>query len=315
MPDFQTSAQPASQNTPSSAQTRWTGAGLCTLSAAGFASMTILGKIALSANISLSTILCLRFGGAALLLFAYLAFIHHKKTLPGRRLALSLLLLGAIGYTGPSALYFGALGRNPAYLNSLLLYVYPAFVALFGWMIDHKPPTLLEWGAMGLASGGVVLTLGINGTEVLEGEPIDGLGIILVIGSAAWYALYILISDRYVHRAGPWVSTAWISAGASVSFLAGGWITKTLDSNLPPAGPWILLAMVLLSTILPLGTFLAGVQRVGPTTASLLSTLEPVFTVLLAVLLLGETLLPIQIAGGALVLAAVILLSLPQRHE
>jgi drug/metabolite transporter (DMT)-like permease len=315
MPDLQAPAQPASHNAPSSAQTRWTGAGLCTLSAAGFASLTIFGKIALSANISLSTILGLRFGGAALLLFAYLALIRHKKILPGRRLAFSLFLLGAIGYAGESALYFGALGRNPASLNFLLFYVYPAFVALFGVVINHKPPTLREWGAMGLASGGVVLTLGINGPEVLQGESIDGLGIIMVIVSAAWYALYILTSDRYVHQAGPWVSTAWISAGASVSFFAGGWITKTLDGNLTPAGLWLLPAMVVLSTILPLGTFLAGIQRVGPTIASLLSTLEPVFTVLLAVLLLGETLLPSQIAGGTLVLAAVILLSLPRRHE
>jgi drug/metabolite transporter (DMT)-like permease len=315
MPDLQAPAQPASHNAPSSAQIRWTGAGLCTLSAAGFASLTILGKIALSANISLSTILGLRFGGAALLLFAYLAIISHKKILPGRRLALALFLLGAIGYTGPSALYFGALGRNPASLNSLLLYVYPAFVVLFGWLINHKPPTLREWGAMGLASGGVALTLGINSPGLLEGESIDGLGVIMVIVSDAGYALYVLISNRYVHQVGPWLSTAWISAGASVSFLAGGWITRTLDGNLPSIGLWLLPAMVLISTILPLGTFLAVIQRVGPTTASLLSTLEPVFTVLLAVLLLGETLLPIQIAGGILVLAAAILLSLPQRHE
>jgi drug/metabolite transporter (DMT)-like permease len=73
----------------------------------------------------------------------------------------------------------------------------------------------------------------------------------------------------------------------------------------------IILAMIFLSTIMALGTFLAGMRLVGPTTASLLSTLEPVFTVLLAVLLLQEALRPLQIVGGGLVLAAVVLLSLP----
>ncbi|MCJ7568585.1 MAG: DMT family transporter, partial [Anaerolineales bacterium] len=74
------------------------------------------------------------------------------------------------------------------------------------------------------------------------------------------------------------------------------------------------LGMVTLSTILALGTFLAGMQRVGPTTASLLSTLEPVFTVLLAIVFLGEFLTTIQTVGGGLVLAAAVLLSTSRRH-
>ena len=81
----------------------------------------------------------------------------------------------------------------------------------------------------------------------------------------------------------------------------------------PPAtgqGWAIILAMILFSTILPLATLLAGLARVGPTTASLLSTLEPVFTIALAVALLAETVSPAQLGGGALVLMAVVLLSL-----
>jgi drug/metabolite transporter (DMT)-like permease len=76
----------------------------------------------------------------------------------------------------------------------------------------------------------------------------------------------------------------------------------------------LLIGLVLLSTILPMATFFAGMRRVGPTAASLLSTLEPVFTILLAALILHEVLTRNQWAGGALILVAVVLLNLPARR-
>jgi drug/metabolite transporter (DMT)-like permease len=290
---------------------RLAGAALCAVSAAGFASLTILGKLAFQLQLSLVTILCLRFGGAALILFAFLGLIRRRRLFFGLRQTLPLFLLGALGYAVQSSLFFGALQRNPASLNGLLLYIYPAVVALFGWLINRVAPRGREWLAMLLALMGVALTIGGAGGMDLERGGIDPLGVGMVIGSAIWYSGYIVISNRYIHLAGAWVSTAWIALGASVSFGLAGWATGTLDLRVPPVGLAIILAMILLSTIMALGTFLAGMRLVGPTTASLLSTLEPVFTVLLAVALLGETLRPAQVLGGGLVLAAVVLLSLP----
>ncbi|MCJ7707628.1 MAG: DMT family transporter, partial [Anaerolineales bacterium] len=83
---------------------------------------------------------------------------------------------------------------------------------------------------------------------------------------------------------------------------------------LTPAAGWIMAGMILFSTILPIGTFLAGMVRVGPTAAALLSTLEPVFTVLLAAWLLAEGLTGSQLVGGGLVLVAVIVLSFPSHR-
>jgi drug/metabolite transporter (DMT)-like permease len=293
---------------------RLAGAVLCAVSAAGFASLTILGKFAFELQLSLVTILCLRFGGAALILFAFLGLVRRRRLFFGLRQTLPLFLLGALGYAVQSSLYFGALQRNPASLNGLLLYIYPAVVALFGWLINRVGPRGREWLAMMLALLGVALTIGGAGGTNLEGERVDPLGVAMVIGSAIWYSGYIVISNRYIHLAGAWVSTAWIALGASVSFGLAGYATGTLDLHLPPVGLAIILAMILLSTIMALGTFLAGMRLVGPTTASLLSTLEPVFTVLLAVSLLDEMLRPAQLVGGGLVLAAVVLLSLPGRR-
>lgn len=296
-------------------RSRLAGAGLCTVSAAGFASLSILGKLAINADLNIVTILSLRFMGAAALLAVYLSFFRQRKLFFDARQVFILILLGAVGYTGQSALYFAALERNSASLNSLLLYVYPAFVALFNWFLNHRALSAREWAALAIASFGVMLTL--NPVRILQSagsEPIDLLGVALVLGSAICYAAYIISSDRFTRRAGPWVSLVWISLGAGISFTVAGAFSHTLNFKLGLEGIPILLGMVSLSTILALGTFLAGMRRVGPTTASLLSTLEPVFTILLAMVFLGEFLTTIQTVGGGLVLAAAVLLSASRRH-
>ena len=295
-------------------RSRLTGAGLCAISAAGFASLSILGKLAFNADLNIVTILSLRYAGAAALLAVYLALFRKRKLLFDLRQVLILVLLGAVGYAGQSALYFAALERNTASLNSLLLYVYPVFVALFNWFLNRRTLSAREWAALALAFSGVILTL--NPARILQGGnvPVDLLGIALVLGSAIWYAAYIITSDRFTRQAGAWVSLVWISLGAAISFTVAGAFTHNLDFNLGPEGILILLGMVTLSTILALGAFLAGMQRVGPTTASLLSTLEPVFTVLLAMIFLGEFLTTTQIVGGGLVLSAAVLLSTSLRQ-
>ena len=292
---------------------RLVGAMLCTLSAAGFASLSILGKLALQLGLNLVTILGLRFGFAALLLALYLKIVRRQRLFQGWRLTLPLFLLGSIGYAGQSTLYFASLERNPASINSMLLYVYPMFVALLGWAINHQSPSRREFGAMILASAGVVLTVSGNSQVRLFSASVDPLGVLLVLASAAWYAGYIVMSDRYVHAAGPWLSTAWITFGAGISFGLAGIFSQSIDLRLSPEALSILLAMVFLSTIMALGTFLAGIRLVGPTAASLLSTTEPVFTVILALLFLNESLATQQFLGGALVLTAVLILSIPQR--
>lgn len=288
---------------------------MCTLSAAGFASLTIFGKLAFRLGLNLVTILGVRFTVAALLLALFLKLIKRRRLFFGWGTSIPLLLLGSLGYAGQSSLYFASLERNPASINSLLLYVYPVFVALLSWIFYRIAPSRREFSAMAIALFGVVLTVGIDFARFSVNSSVDPLGVLLVLASAAWYAVYIIVSDRYVHNVGPWVSTTWIAFGAGGSFLLMGFLTGGIELSFSPDAAMILLGMILLSTIMALGTFLAGMRRVGPTSASLLSTLEPVFTVLLAVFLLQETLHPSQVIGGGLVLAAVVLVSLPRARK
>lgn len=291
---------------------RWLGASLIAVSAAGFATLSIFGKYAFAAGLSLTGFLSLRFGGAALLLAIALLLTRRASVFPGRRLTAILLCLGLFGYAVQASLFFLGLQRIPASLSALLLYAYPFFVALLNWAVNHRPPLRREWLAMGLATAGVALTVG-SGNGPGSGQPVDRLGVLFTLCSAGWYAGYIVISDRHVHRAGALVSTTWVALGAAISFLVIGLATRTWAFVPTVDSAAIIVGLILFSTILPISTFFAGMARVGPTTASLLSTLEPVFTILLASLLLQERLTSVQILGGLLVLAGVVWISLPQR--
>jgi drug/metabolite transporter (DMT)-like permease len=292
-------------NSPSPARSdRLIGSGLCALSAAGFATLSVLGKVAFAAGITLPAMLSLRFSGAAALLGIHLA-LTRRVVWPGRRTVLALLGLGAIGYAGQSTLYFSGLARGSASISSLVLYVYPVFVALLGWAVDRRRPTWNQVFAMMVALAGVGLTAGVSEGQRSIG---DGLGPLLVLASAAWYAGYIILSHGVVRASGSLVGTFWIALGAAGAFHVMALAAGTWRSALPAVALPILLAMAAFSTVLPLATFLAGMMRVGPTTASLLSTLEPVFTVLLAAAVLGDRLEPQQWLGGALILAAVVAL-------
>jgi drug/metabolite transporter (DMT)-like permease len=303
--------QPAEAKEP-----HWIGAVLCILSAASYGSTPILGKLGFASGLTLSNMLGLRFGGAALTLFGYLALFQRRSIYPGRRRSMNLLFIGAVAYAGGSGLFFGALERIPASLASPTFFIYPVFVTVAAWMINRVSPARQEWVAIAMAVVGVFLAAGLTSPRTMSrfGDA-TGLGLAMALGSAILFTAYVIGSDRLTREVGAWVSVAWISAGAAVSFGLIGGITGKLDFDLSPTNVWILLGMIVFNTVLPLGTFLAGMARIGPTTASLLSTLEPVFTVLLALTFLGERLTPLQGVGVGLVLAAAILLTFPHRRR
>lgn len=292
---------------------RWVGAALCAISAAGFASLTIISKFAMATGLSLVKILIIRFALAAVLLWIYIAIRRGRAVFPGLKLTLTLIALGTFGYALQSSLFFTGLQRISASLTSLILYSYPVVVALLDWIVNRKVPTWRSWIAMGVAFAGVLLTVGPQ--ELLAGEiSNDVIGAGTVFLGASLYAAYLVAVARVAPRAGTLVSTAWVSAGACIGFMLVGDFLPALHGSFSIQSIGYALAMAVFGTIIPLGAIIAGMARVGPLVGSLIATLEPVFTVLLAMLLLGERLSLIQAAGGGLVLLAVILLNLPLRR-
>jgi len=283
------------------------GALMCTTSAACYAGLSILAKLAFSAGLSLTGLLSLRFTGAALVLAAILVVLR-RPLFPGRGPAARLLLLGGVLYALQAAFFFLGLQRLPASIAVVLLYVYPVIVAAFEWLFLRRAPARRTFAALALAMGGVVLTVYPQPARV-----VDPVAALLVLCSATGLAIYIVLSEGATRHVGARVGAMWIVLGAGLSYMVAGAATNTLEWGRALGEPALVLALIVVGTVLPVTLFLAGVGRVGPTAASLLSTLEPVFTVALGAVFLGESLAPVQGVGSALVLGAAILADLSRR--
>src|SRR4051794_20854607 len=262
--------------------------------------MPIFARQAFAAGLELTSMLAIRFLLAAAVLWALIAL--RRRTLGSLRGVALGGLLGLCGYSVQSGLYFAAIERIDVSLASLILYVYPALVTVGAFALGRESPTRRKLAALALASGGVALVVG-GGTGA-----IDWLGAAMAFGCAAFYTGFILASDRAAATTSPLGFTAGVATGAALAFTVAAAVTGGIHAS---GGGMLWVALIaLVSPVAPIGLFMAGLARVGAATASIASTVEPVITVALAWLVLGETLGPLQLAGGALVLAAVVLLQL-----
>jgi drug/metabolite transporter (DMT)-like permease len=262
--------------------------------------MAIIAKEAYRAGLGVTSLLAARFVVAAAVFWAIVA-VRPTAARPAPRLVLACLGLGAIGYAAQAGFFFSALTHIDASLTSLLLYTYPALVFSAAVALRREHFTAPKAVALLLASGGAALVLLGGGTGGLEAT-----GVLLALGAAVTYTGYILVADGIVARVDPFLMSALVTTGAAATFLVAGGAGGDLAFT---GGGWVwIVAIALVSTVLPIVTFMAGMRSVGAATASIVSTVEPVVTVGLAVALFGESLGPAQVVGGVLVLAAVVAL-------
>jgi drug/metabolite transporter (DMT)-like permease len=288
-----------------------TGAVLVIISAVAFGAMPIFARFAYASGVDPATLLFIRFTGAGLVLLVLTRL--RRQPLPRGRLLWVIIIMGSVGYFGQALSYFTALTLIPAGLVALLLYLYPALVAFLAAVLFKERLTIVKAGALVLALAGAGLVIAPQGGMVSSGQ-VQPLGILLGVLAAVIYSGYLLIGSRVVKHAAPAPVSLLIMFSAAVSFavlLAVRRLTTGEGLHLPQTagGWWAVAGLTLIATVLAMVTLLAGIARIGPTSASLLSTLEPAVTVVLAVLLLGEALSPLQAAGGALILSAVFVLT------
>ncbi len=287
----------------SAVTTRRLGLILILISAASFGVMPIFAQLAYNAGAEPITVLFLRFAMAAVVM--NLILVVRRTPYPRGLILWELILLGAIGYVGESLAYFLALKMASAGLVVLLLYIYPALVTALSSVFLKEHLTRTKIIALFLALSGTALTIRISSGGSL-------LGVLLGIAAAVDYAIYILLGSRIVRRSSPLSSTTVIitsTAGVYAVIVAFRGMAYPATSI-----GWIaIIAIAIISTVLAFVTFFAGLKRIGPTSASTLSTFEPIVAVVLAAIVLGETISPIQIVGGVLILAAVVLLARSDR--
>jgi drug/metabolite transporter (DMT)-like permease len=277
------------------------------LSAAGFGAMAVFGKLAYTAGVSVDALLLVRFGLAGGLLLA-LALARGALRNVSRRGVLVGLGMGACGYAAQAGLYFSALSKIDASLVALILYVYPVLVMTSAIALRWERASRRRVLALGIALSGIGLVLG----GATAGR-FDGLGALLALGAALTYTGYILVGDRVTAHVPPLGLAALVCSGAFGTFLLTGVLRGGPDLGFAAAG-WLWLgALALVSTVGAILLFFAGLVRVGPSMAAILSILEPVVTVAGAAVVFGETLTAIQWLGGSVVLAAVLIVQWPGR--
>jgi drug/metabolite transporter (DMT)-like permease len=199
-----------------------------------------------------------------------------------------------------SLCYFLALTMASAGLVALLLYLYPALVTVVSVVFLKERLGRVKLGALLLALTGTALTVGVTGRA-------SALGLLLGMAAALLYAIYILVGSRIVHQTGSVASSAIIMASATAVFAALAAI-QGLSAPQSVAGWAAVGTIAFISTVIAFVKFFAGLKRVGPVTASTISTCEPVVTVVLAALVLGERMGLGQLLGGVLILLAAVML-------
>ena len=290
-----------------------TGTLLCLASAAAFGAMGIFGKLAYDDGATVSTLLAVRFALAAVLFWLFMAYSGRTRALralPRRDVAIALAL-GGIGYSAQAGAYFAALDRIDASLLALLVYTYPTIVTVAAIALGRERANSRTAAALVLASTGLVLVLaGAGGAEL------DPLGTGLGLAAAVIYSVYILTSEGVAARIGTLALSTLVCTGAATTLTLAGMALGDLNlGSVNAAGLGWLAGLAVVSTVGAIGLFFAGLQRVGSTAASILSTLEPVVTVALAYLVFGESLGTAPLAGGALVLIAVLVVRVPGRVQ
>jgi drug/metabolite transporter (DMT)-like permease len=318
---------------------RLIGLGLVVVSACGFGSGALFAKPVYAAGVDWLTLLFWRFLIAAVLSWAWLLLIPGNRAslrLLTRRNALILLALGAF-YVGNSGTYFAALETVPASLAALIVYLYPALVAVLSLRFVRRLRGRRAWLALAISTVGVAMAVG--GIAPATAPPL--LGIALTVASPVIYSVWIILAARLSGERGeregvregggdggstlippqdaetlatpsqtaPAPTAALMMTATAAVFLLAMLVTgRSITPGSVPGGAWFgLVGVAVVATAVAVQAFYAGARRIGAAQAALVSTVEPIYTITLATLLLHDTLAPIQILGGVLIIGGVVL--------
>jgi drug/metabolite transporter (DMT)-like permease len=268
-------------------------------SATGFGTLAIFAKLAYGSGLGTEQTLAFRFLLAAIGMLLLAVVIGQNPLRLNRNQLVALLALGGLVYTGQSLTYFVALRSLPASLVVLIAYIYPSLVVVAGWLFLRRSVSKWHWIALAASFAGVAMLVGGTRFEF-------SWAVVLAIASPTIYTGYILIGERVMTSVPAVAASAVIMSGAALAFCLLAALNHELALPRNASGWAVGIGIALFPTMLAISLFMAGLPRVGAARAALLSTVEPVITVLLAVVLLGDRLSAAQVGGGVLVLLAVI---------
>lgn len=242
-----------------------------------------------------------RFCLAAICLVVIRLVYQRGVNWPRGKTLLQLIGLGALGYAGQSSFYFFGIERIDVSLASVIFYSYPVLVIIASWAL---------WGAKPSKKVFVCLAIVVAGTALTAGQVRAGsfTGVLLMLGAAVWYTFYIVMASKVTPKVGALTSLTVIMISTAGAHLIA-WPLHQSSLPTDTTGWWATGAAALISTIIAMGFFLAGVARLDAGVASVLSTIEPVVSIAVGVVALNEQLTPLRTIGASAVVLGVGLLA------
>ena len=290
------------------------GVAFALLAAVGFSAKAILVKLAYLDHVDAITLLALRMAFAVpfFISVAIWARMHHEKPLNTHD-RLLVLGLGLIGYYLSSLLDFMGLQYISAGFERLILFLYPTMTVVLAALIFKRPIGRKTVAAMALSYAGILLVF-LHDAGVKQGGSV-ALGALLVFLSTLSYSSYLVGAGHAIARIGTMRFTAYAMVVASAASLLQFFVMRPLSAlDLPLRVYELSVAMAVFSTVLPVFMLSYAIRRIGSGSASLIGSIGPVSTIVMAYVFLHESVSLLQAIGSMLVLGGVLVISLNSKR-
>jgi len=223
------------------------------------------------------------------------------------------LMLGMLGVAASNYFYYVAIQKTSVAIAIIVQYTAPVWVLLYVVARGQQKLSLQKVAAVGVSIAGIALTIGLVGAKSSSPLHLDSYGLFAALLASFSFAFYNVGGHRILARFDRWRVLFWTLASAAVFWLVINPPWKVAASHYT-LGQWeFLFVFSMISVMGSFSLYFLGLQYLEPTRAIIASCLEPVFSILLAAVLLGEGLRPIQTLGIVLVLAAIVIVQLPGR--
>ncbi len=223
-----------------------------------------------------------------------------------------LFLLGVLGISASSFFYYVAIQRTNVAMAIMLQYTAPIWVLVYLSARWWRKPTLQQASGVVLAMAGIVLLLDLFGAGRFR---LDQVGVAAGIASAFAFAFYNIGAHGVLRRYDRWTVILYVTGGATLFWLVvhPPW---AIAAERYSGMQWVFLVVfAVVSALAPFVLYAAGLEHLEPPRAMIGACMEPVFSIALAAVVLGELLRPMQLVGVVVVLAAIVAVEWPSRKR